>query len=222
MGVLFFRFIPEQEPRVYKNSAQELVVDFYNQSTLQDVRVEPDLVVLSAGIRPHVESAQIARVLKLARTREGFFMEAHVKLQPVEFVSPGIFLAGLAHSPRFIPESIAMAKSAAQQAVKILCRETMTTPATVARVNPETCAACLACVRVCPFAAPFINADGVSEIPPAKCRGCGICAAECPARAITLMHTTEDQINAKIDAILQSVPGEQPVQPNGEQVQPKR
>jgi len=204
MGVLFFRFIPEQEPRVYKNPAQELVVDFYNQSTLQDVRVESDLVVLSAGIRPHVESAQIARVLKLARTREGFFMEAHVKLQPVEFASPGIFLAGLAHSPRFIPESIAMAKSAAQQAVKILCRETMTTPATVARVNPEICAACLACVRVCPFAAPFINAEGVSEIPPAKCRGCGICAAECPARAITLMHTTEDQINAKINAILKS------------------
>jgi len=204
MSVLFFRFIPEQEPQVYQNSDHELVVDFYNQSTLQDVRVEPDLVVLSAGIRPRVESEQIARVLKLPRTREGFFMEAHVKLQPVEFASPGIYLAGLAHSPRFIPESIAMAKGAAQQAVKILCQAIMTTPATVAQVTPELCAACLACVRFCPFEAPFINAEGVSEIKPAKCRGCGICVSECPRRAITLKHATEDQINAKINAILES------------------
>ncbi|MDH4205934.1 MAG: FAD-dependent oxidoreductase, partial [Desulfobacteraceae bacterium] len=205
MGVLFFRFTPEQEPQVHKDPDRGLVVDFYNQSTLQDVRTEPDLVVLSTGIRPHVESEQVARILKLPRTQEGFFMEAHVKLQPVEFASPGIYLAGLAHSPRFIPESVAMAKGAAQQAVKILCQETMTTPATVAQVNPEICAACLVCVRFCPFEAPFINADGVSEIKPAKCRGCGICVSGCPRRAITLKHATEDQINAEIDGILKSV-----------------
>ncbi|HUV79059.1 MAG TPA: FAD-dependent oxidoreductase [Desulfobacterales bacterium] len=205
MGVLFFRFIPEQEPRVHKDADHKLVVDFYNQSTYENLRVEPDLVILSTGIRPHVESEQVARLLKLPRTQEGFFMEAHVKLQPIEFASPGIYLAGLAHSPRFIPESLAMAKGAAQQAVKILCRETMTTPATVAQVNPEICAACLVCVRFCPFEAPFINADGVSEIQPAKCRGCGICVSGCPRRAITLKHATEDQINAEIDGILESV-----------------
>jgi len=205
MGVLFFRFVPEQEPRVHKNPHHKLAVDFYNQSTLENLRVEPDLVILSTGIRPHVDSEQIARILKLPRTHEGFFMEAHVKLQPVEFASPGIYLAGLAHSPRFISESVAMAKGAAQQAVKILCRETMTTPATVAQVNPEICAACLVCVRFCPFEAPFINPDGVSEIKPAKCRGCGICVSGCPRRAITLKHATEDQINAEIDGILDSV-----------------
>ena len=96
-----------------------------------------------------------------------------------------------------------MAKGAAQQAARILCREHMTTAASVAVVDPKLCAACLACVRSCPFDAPFINKDGVSEIPPSECRGCGICICECPARAITLQHNSDDQINAKIDALLE-------------------
>jgi heterodisulfide reductase subunit A-like polyferredoxin len=202
--VLFFRYIPEEQPEVIDDDDGKLIVDFTDRSSHRDFRVEADLVVLSAGIRPNSGSEQIAKLMKLPRTAEGFFMEAHVKLQPMEFASPGIFLAGLAHSPRFIPEAVAMAKGAAQQAVKILCREEMSTPATVAVVDPERCAACLACVRSCPFQAPFINTEGVSEIPPAKCRGCGICVAECPARAIILKHSTDDQIEAKIDALLQA------------------
>jgi len=131
-------------------------------------------VVLSAGIRPDEGSRQIAHLLKLPTTDEGFFLEAHVKLRPVEFASSGIFLAGLAHSPRFIEESITMAKSAGQQAMKILCKEMMTTSAAIAEVDPNKCAACLVCVRVCPYAAPFINREGVSEISPSACMGCGI------------------------------------------------
>ncbi|MFZ0610962.1 MAG: FAD-dependent oxidoreductase [Desulfobacterales bacterium] len=202
LGVMFFRYIPQDQPLVYTDTAGKLVVDFTDRSSHQDFRVEPDVVALSAGMRPHAGADQIASVLKLPRGKEGFFLEAHVKLQPLEFASPGVFLAGLAHSPRFIPEALAMAKGAAQQAAKILCKQEITTPATVAEVDPDRCAACLACVRVCPFAAPFINADGVSEIPPSKCRGCGICVAECPARAITLKHSTDAQIEAKIDALL--------------------
>jgi heterodisulfide reductase subunit A len=202
-GVLFFRYIPEEKPAVYENSGQ-VIVDFTDRSSHQDFRVEPDLVVLSAGIRPGEGALQIARLLKLPVADEGFFLEAHVKLRPVEFATSGIFLAGLAHSPRFIEESITMAKSAGQQAMKILCRERMTTSAAVAEVDAEKCAACLACVRVCPFHAPFINEDGVSEIPPSACMGCGICASECPARAIQLKHSTDDQVLAKIDALLSS------------------
>ncbi|MGA7145244.1 MAG: FAD-dependent oxidoreductase, partial [Desulfobacterales bacterium] len=202
-GVLFFRYIPEEKPAVYENSGQ-VIVDFTDRSSHQDFRVEPDLVVLSAGIRPGEGALQIARLLKLPVADEGFFLEAHVKLRPVEFATSGIFLAGLAHSPRFIEESITMAKSAGQQAMKILCRERMTTSAAVAEVDAEKCAACLACVRVCPFHAPFINEDGVSEIPPSACMGCGICASECPAKAIQLKHSTDDQVLAKIDALLSS------------------
>jgi heterodisulfide reductase subunit A len=154
-------------------------------------------------MRPHQGARKLARLLKLPQTQEGFFLEAHVKLRPVAFATPGIFLAGLAHSPRFIEETITMAQCAGQHALKILSQEEMTTSATVAEVNPDQCAACLVCVRICPFGAPFINADGVSEIPPAACMGCGICTAECPAGAIALKHQTNDQIVAKIDALLE-------------------
>ncbi len=201
-GVMFFRYIPEESPSVFSDD-RGLTVDFTDRNSHQEFRVEPDLVVLSTGIRPNEGAEQIARLLKLARTNEGLFLEAHVKLRPLEFATIGIFLAGLAHSPRFIKESIIMAKSAGQQAVKILCKEEMTTSAAVAEVNPDLCSACLACVRSCPFGAPFINENGVSEIPPSDCRGCGICICECPARAITLKHNTDDQINSKIDAILE-------------------
>jgi heterodisulfide reductase subunit A len=200
-GVMFFRYIPEESPEVTVPDGR-LTVDFTDRSSHRDFRVEPDLVVLSAGIRPHEGAQQVAQLLKLSRTVEGFFLEAHVKLRPVDFAARGIFLAGLAHSPRFIEESVVMAKSAAQQAIKILSREELKTSAAVAEVDPDRCAACLACVRVCPFQAPFINEDGVSYIPPSDCRGCGICTAQCPTRAITLKHSTDEQILAKIDALL--------------------
>ena len=203
-GVLFFRYIPAESPAVLSDAGQ-LTVDFTDRSSHQDFRVLPDIVVLSTGIRPATDATGISQMMKLSRTNTGFYLEAHVKLRPLEFPTPGIFLAGLAHSPRFIKESIIMAKGAAQQATKILSREEMTTSASVAVVDPDQCAACLACVRACPFNAPFINDKGVSEIPPAECRGCGICICECPARAITLRHSSDDQINAKIDAILNTV-----------------
>jgi heterodisulfide reductase subunit A len=202
-GVLFFRYIPEEKPLVVDDSGK-LIVDFTDRSSHQDFRIEPDLVVLSAGIRPGEGARQIARLLKLPTADVGFFLEAHVKLRPVEFATSGVFLAGLAHSPRFIEESVTMAKSAGQQAMKVLCKKIMTTSAAVAEVDAEKCAACLICVRVCPFGAPFINEKGVSEIPPSACMGCGICASECPAKAIELKHSTDDQLLAKIDALLES------------------
>lgn len=202
-GVLFFRYIPEEMPQVHDDSGK-LVVDFTDRSSHQDFRVEPDLLVLSAGIRPDEGAKQIAKLLKLPLTNEGFFLEAHVKLKPVEFATPGIFMAGTAHSPRFIEENITMAKSAGQQALKILSKKEMKTSAAVAEVNPDLCAACLVCARICPFDAPFINKEGVSQIPPSACMGCGICTSECPSGAITLKHSTDDQIISKIDALLES------------------
>jgi heterodisulfide reductase subunit A2 len=206
-GVLFFRFIPQESPEVFVQEGR-LAVDFTDRSARQDFRVEPDLLVLSAGIRPSEGSREIEGLLKLPRTREGFFLEAHVKLRPMDFANPGIFLAGLAHSPRFIKESVIMAKGAAQQAVKILSRKEWSTCAAVAVVDPSRCAACLVCVRVCPFGAPLINAEQVSEIPPSACRGCGICVGECPAQAISLRHYREEQLQATIDGLLDQTLGD--------------
>lgn len=202
-GVLFFRFIPAEAPSVRRHEGG-LTVDFKDRSTGEEFTVEADLLVLSAGIRPSEGARALSEKLKLDRTREGFFLEAHVKLRPTELSTAGLFLAGLAHSPRFIPESIAMAKAAAQQAVRILCREEISTLAAVAVVDPERCASCLVCVRVCPYGAPFINQEGVSEIPPSLCQGCGICASECPAKAIDLKHSTDAQMEARLDALLES------------------
>jgi heterodisulfide reductase subunit A len=201
-GVLFFRYIPQEGPEVFRADGR-LTVDFTDRSAHRDFRVEPDLVVLSAGIRPAEGSRDLERLLKLPCTREGFFLEAHVKLRPMDFATAGIFLAGLAHSPRFTKESLIMAQGAAQQAVKILSRKELSTSAAVAVVDPDRCAACLVCVRVCPFGAPFINENNVSEIRPADCRGCGICTAECPAQAIALKHTRDEQLNAAIDGLLE-------------------
>jgi heterodisulfide reductase subunit A2 len=200
-GVLFFRFIPQQDPDVFRREGR-LIVDFTDRSARQDFRVEPDLLVLSAGIRPSEGSQEIERLLKLPRTQEGFFLEAHVKLRPMDFANPGIFLAGLAHSPGFIKESVIMAKGAAQQAAKILSRKEWSTSAAIAVVDPKRCVSCLVCVRVCPFEAPFINAQHVSEIPPSACRGCGICVCECPAQAIALRHYRDEQLNATIDGLI--------------------
>jgi heterodisulfide reductase subunit A-like polyferredoxin len=201
-SVLFFRYIPQEGPEVFLERGR-LTVDFTDRSAHRDFRVEPELVVLSAGIRPSEKARDLERLLKLPRTREGFFLEAHVKLRPMDFASPGIFLAGLAHSPRFIKESLIMAKGAAQQAVKILSRKELPTSPAVAVVDPDRCAACLVCVRACPFGAPFINESHVSEIRPSSCRGCGICVCECPAQAIALRHTRDEQLNAAIDGILE-------------------
>ncbi|MBW2598170.1 MAG: CoB--CoM heterodisulfide reductase iron-sulfur subunit A family protein [Deltaproteobacteria bacterium] len=193
-GVLFFRYIPENKPEVYDESGK-MIVDFTDRSSHQNFRVEPDLVVLSSGIRPDEGAKQIARLLKLPTTDKGFFLEAHVKLRPVEFATSGVFLTGLAHSPRFIEETVTMAKSAAQQAMKVICKEKLTTSAAIAVVQPDICAACLVCVRVCPYGAPFINEEGVSQIPPSACMGCGICASECPANAIMLKKNTGKFMN---------------------------
>jgi len=132
---------------------------------------------------------------------DGFFLEAHMKLRPVDFASEGFFLCGACHGPKFIDESIAQAQAAAARAVSILSRPLLEVGGVVSRVDPDRCAACLTCVRTCPYGVPRINADGVAEIEAAMCHGCGVCAAECPAKAIDLMHYKDRQIVAKTDAL---------------------
>ena len=114
-------------------------------------------------------------------------------------------MAGTAHAPKTIRESIAHAQAAAGRALTLLAKDTINLGAAVAKVDANKCAACLICVRACPFGIPFINADGYSEIDPAKCHGCGTCAAECPAKAIQLMQYEDDQIMAKLDGLLEGL-----------------
>ena len=162
------------------------------------------LVALSAGMVAE-DTEELASIVKLARTPEGFFMEAHVKLRPVDMATEGIFVCGTAHSPKLLPEAIAQSHAAASRATTFLSQSSLTLSAVTAQVEAEKCAACLICVRSCPYGVPKINADGVSEIDEALCHGCGICAAECPAKAIELNWYADDQILCKIETLLEGV-----------------
>ncbi|MDI6752545.1 MAG: 4Fe-4S binding protein, partial [bacterium] len=127
----------------------------------------------------------------------------HLKLRPVDFATDGMFLAGLAHSPKPLSENISQAEAAAGRAVTVLAKDHLEVGGVISVVDTDVCAACLTCVRACPYDVPFINPDGEAEIDPAKCHGCGICAAECPAKAIQLCHFRDVQILAKCEVAVQ-------------------
>ncbi len=140
-------------------------------------------------------------MLKIPRTNEGFFLEAHMKLRPVDFASDGIFLCGTAHAPKTIKETIAQAEGSVARALTILSKDKVAAGGVVAHVYGEKCAACLTCVRTCPYSVPVINEKGEAEIDISKCKGCGSCAAECPAKAIDLMHYRDEQLEGKVRAL---------------------
>ena len=204
-GVLFFRYSDKEKPAV-RVDGDRMNVAFKDPILGRDVDVSADCLALSTGLVADEEGAEdLAMIFRLPRTADGFFLEDHVKLRPVDLPVPGFFVAGTAHSPKTIRESIAQAQAAAGRAQTMLARNVINLGAAVARVEGKKCAACLVCVRACPFDVPFINAEGYSEIDPAKCHGCGICAAACPAKAIQLMEYEDDHLMAKLDGLLEGV-----------------
>ena len=141
--------------------------------------------------------------MKLPLTAEGFFLEAHVKLRPVDFAAEGIFLAGLAHSPRSLQETIAQAKAAAIRAVAILSRQQLESTPIVAQVNPRLCAACGLCVEVCPYGARRLEpAMDHAEVIDVLCQGCGACVAACPNKASQQSGFTFEQVFTMVNEAL--------------------
>jgi heterodisulfide reductase subunit A len=201
-GVLFIRYNDKQEPVVSdKNGLQVSVIDASNGS---DITLKPDMVVLSTGIAPATDNPVISGLLRSALTADGFFLEAHPKLRPVDLANEGEYLAGLCHSPRFIDETIAQAKAVAGRAATVLSRAFLDIAGQVAKVDPTDCVACATCVKVCPYGAPMINELHKAEIQGAKCMGCGSCTAACPAHTITLQHQECNQMTAMLDELLVS------------------
>jgi heterodisulfide reductase subunit A len=196
-GVIFIRYEPEKAPEV--RQAEGLVVHVESPDFPEAIEIETDLVALSTGIVPRLENSQTAALLKVPLNADGFFLEAHVKLRPVDFATEGIFLCGLAHSPKFMDENISQAKAAAARAATVLSRTHLDVGALVSRVDQNKCISCMTCIHACPYGAPFVNVDKKAEIAGAKCMGCGICASECPARAIQLNHFEADQFNVMLD-----------------------
>lgn len=209
-GVRFVHFEFERKPEVKISDPSAPIQVLIRDAILeQDLLLDADLLILSTPVVPPPGMRELASRLKLSTDIDGFFLEAHVKLRPVDFTVDGVFLAGLAHYPKFLDETIAQAQAAASRAASILSQKTMLTNARVAVVDPVKCVGCLTCVRICPYEVPQITSKafgvgditGAAFIEPAACHGCGSCVSECPARAIQLMHYTDAQMLTKIDAM---------------------
>ena len=204
LGVIFSRFDEENPPVVAKGEDGRMAVTFTDHVLGRKVEAGADLVVLSAGVQA-ADTEELATIIKTGRNREGFFMEAHVKLRPVEAPTEGIFICGTAHGPKLITETISQAMAAASRATTFISQESLTLSSVTAEVMQENCASCLVCVRSCPYHVPVINEMGVSYIDPALCQGCGVCAAECPAKTIKLNWYEDNQLLSKVDALLEGV-----------------
>ncbi len=198
-GINFIRFDPQENP--VRITAEEAGIDITvtDQSVRLPVRFHPDLLVLSTGMKPR-DAEDLASMLRVPRNSNGFFIEAHAKLRPVDLPSEGLFMAGTAHAPKSSTETIVQAQAAVARVATLLSRESMKMSGIVSVVDPTHCAVCLTCVRACPYGVPFINDQHTAEINPALCQGCGICVAECPAKTIHLGRYDDRNITAKIES----------------------
>ncbi|MDZ7760702.1 MAG: FAD-dependent oxidoreductase [Desulfovermiculus sp.] len=202
LGVIFIRYDLEQKPEV-RETDQGLEIEVFDPVLQQKVIVQADLLNLATAIEPH-PTRDLASIFKLPVNDEGFFMEAHAKLRPVEFASDGIFVCGLAHYPKAIEESIAQAQAAASRAMTILAQNQVQISPLISQIDQSKCIGCGLCVELCPFGA--IQAEEIEEGVtravniPASCKGCGLCAASCPQHAIDMLHFRDAQIEAAIEA----------------------
>jgi heterodisulfide reductase subunit A-like polyferredoxin len=207
-GVLFIHYDDEHRPEILGEGPLTLRV--WEETLGVPLELQPELLVLSMPAVPQPDVAALAKRFKVSLDADDFFLEAHVKLRPVDFATDGVFMAGMAHYPKLLDETLIQAQAAAGRAARILSQETLTAGGRVAVVDESRCTGCLTCVRICPFNVPKIEADltgvgnlmGAAKIEPTICQGCGSCVAECPAQAIQLMHYTDRQMIAKVDALL--------------------
>jgi heterodisulfide reductase subunit A2 len=199
--VKFIRFSLDNKPEVLvENDQVSVLVDDIILG--RKIQIETDYLALSTGMIADDETTEdLAMMFHLPRTVDHYFLEDHVKLRPVDMSVRGFFIAGTSHSPKSIKESITQALASAGRAQTLLAKKEINLGAAIAKVDESKCAACLICVRACPFSIPFINEDGYSQIDPDKCQGCGVCAADCPAKAIQLLAFEDDQILAKLDGL---------------------
>jgi heterodisulfide reductase subunit A-like polyferredoxin len=183
-----------------------LEVRAWEQVFQREMVLVPELVALSMAIVPSDGTKELAKILNVPLSAEGFFQEAHLKMRPMDFMEEGIFMAGMAHYPKFIEESIINAQATAARAITLLSKEPLYYGGPIAEVDQTKCVGCLTCVRTCPFQIPKIKSAlagvggivGAAYIEPALCQGCGTCTAECPAKAIQLMAHRDVQLQGEL------------------------
>jgi len=203
-GVVFIRYSLDRKPVVTEKD-DGLEVRVFDPILGREVLIRADLVNLATAIAP-VGHESLASCFKLPTDEDGFFMEAHAKLRPVDFTTDGLFVCGLAHYPKPLEESIAQAQAAASRAATVLSRSAVEISPLVSQVDEEKCIGCGLCIEICPFGAIVEQemAEGGlrAETITASCKGCGLCAASCPQKAIDMLHFKEEQIVSSLRAAM--------------------
>ncbi len=214
-GIIFIRYEEDAKPVVTcengggstdldQNRPCRVRVRVFDLTLRRTVVIDTDLIGLAVGVVAPSESKVLSQMLKIPLNDEGFFLEAHVKLRPVDFATDGVFVCGLAHYPKDVSESIAQARAAATRAMTVLSKETIEAVGKVSQVRTESCAACGACVAVCPYGAIEIDeTKRVAVVNEALCKGCGACSATCRSGAIDLRGFRDEQLIAAIGAIVE-------------------
>jgi heterodisulfide reductase subunit A len=205
-GVMFLQYDPEKKPEVEAKNG--LVVKIHEPMLGELLKIPTDHLILSTGLQPNPDNSVIGKLLKVPVNDDGFFLEAHVKLRPVDFSTRGVFVAGNCHVPKFLSESIYQAQAAAARAATILSKPTLKAEPNVAFVDDDLCSGCSICISVCPYnaierAEEEINGKKVIyvKINEGLCQGCGTCVSACPSSAIQQRGFKDKQLLPMIDEI---------------------
>jgi heterodisulfide reductase subunit A len=200
-GIIFIRYDENEKPEMIKDG-RALYIEVKEKIMGKVLQLTPDLVVLSCGIVPNDDNKMLSQALKVPLGTDGFFLEAHVKLRPVDFATDGIFVCGLAHYPKDISETVAQAKAAASRAITVLSKKEIEAEGKVSCINEIRCNGCGLCVEVCAYRAIEIDTEkGIACVNEALCKGCGTCAASCRSAAINLKGYKDEQILATLAAL---------------------
>jgi len=202
-GVIFIRYDNDSKPVLHSKNGK-LNISVFEPILREKIELSPDLVVLSSGIEPGKNNETMAKMLKVPLNNEGFFLEAHVKLRPVDFATEGVFVAGMAHSPKCIDETIGQAEAAVARAATIIAHKKYYAEAAISYVNEELCVGCGVCSSLCPFEAIEIITEDTkrkSKVNEALCKGCGTCVAACPSGAMEQYGFTKQQILAMVEVL---------------------
>ncbi|MFX0081095.1 MAG: FAD-dependent oxidoreductase [Candidatus Hodarchaeota archaeon] len=197
---ILLRYNLNKPPDIKKigNKPEKYGIKVFDTNLQDDINFETDMIILSPPMSPPENSEELAKMLKVPLDHQGFFLEAHAKLRPVDFATDGVFLCGCAHWPKHIQESITQANGAAGRASRFLSSEDIIASGLVSEVDDELCIGCGVCVKLCPYNAISKNEQEVAVVNKLMCKGCGVCGASCPENAITVHHFTDDQILSEI------------------------
>ncbi len=203
-GVVFIRYEADDKPDI--RAAEEDGRSFLRLTATepilgQRIEIDADMVCLASASIPSASNRPLSRLLKVPLNEDGFFMEAHMKLRPVDFATDGIFMCGTSHSPKFIDESVAQAEAAASRAMTILAKEELTAGGPVSRVQATRCSGCGMCWTVCPYQAIKQGEDGIAVVNEALCKGCGVCVSSCRSGAMDLGGVSDEQTWSAIRAL---------------------